>query len=378
MSRMKFMLPATVLALAALGMAPGIVLAANPSCGDTLVTDTTLEADLDCSGLGAGNSALKIGAHNVVLDLNGYTIWGPPGVDQVFGVYGDAWDGWEVTDGTIADFKVGVYFSSNSLGRATWLTVAGNTGAGDDFGIYVVSGAGNKIKHNTVSGADRGIYLQHGAGNRVRDNHVTADVSAFETADEASTRFYDNTAVADTGFFDRGGANIWYVDNRANNGGTGFDLDCRMSGRVVAIDNEANDNGGDGFVVTECYAERGGKKSKSIFTGNDASGNGGIGFHATRNYNSEWYSNNADDNGSEGFYLVQPGGYDMRWNDADYNTSAGFALRSNVGNNNVRRLARNTATFNDEWGFEGDYAAPGRLNKAHDNVLGDCQHVQCV
>lgn len=378
MSRIRTLLSASIFAIAAVGALPAAVLAANPACGSVLTTDTTLEANLDCAALLPGDAALYIGADGIVLDLNGYTISGPPGYDQTVGIMGDDWDGWHVTNGTISDFWIGVYFNSSSnLAKASWLTVVGNVGVGDDFGVYSSGGTGNKIKNNTISDADRGVYLQRGAGHRVRNNHVTADVGAFETSEETSTRFYDNTALAPTGFKDIDSGNLWFVGNTANGGGTGFDLSCHTNGRVVAIGNEANNNSGDGFVVTDCYAARGGKKSKSIFEDNDASGNGGIGFYATRNYNSTWFGNNADGNGSEGFYLVQPGGYEMRWNDADGNTSSGVALRDNLGNDNVRRFADNTASFNGEYGFEADYGVPGRRNKAHDNAWGNCVNVRC-
>ena len=63
----------TILAITALvgaifALAPGAAQAADPACGDTITTDTTLHADLvNCPGDG-----LVIGANNITLNLNGH------------------------------------------------------------------------------------------------------------------------------------------------------------------------------------------------------------------------------------------------------------------------------------------------------------------
>ena len=68
-----------ILALGVLGAIPGVALAAQPSCGDTLYVNTTLTGDLDCSAY--GGTALYMGKKGITLNLNGYTIWGFTGDD---------------------------------------------------------------------------------------------------------------------------------------------------------------------------------------------------------------------------------------------------------------------------------------------------------
>jgi len=48
--------------------------ATTVSCGDTLTLSTTLTADLNCSGLPAGGTALTVAGDHITLDLNGHTI----------------------------------------------------------------------------------------------------------------------------------------------------------------------------------------------------------------------------------------------------------------------------------------------------------------
>ena len=69
------------------------------SCGDTLTSDTTLTANLACSG-----TALVVGADGITIDLNGYTISGDGtglGIDNTGG-----YDNVTIKNGTITGFQV--------------------------------------------------------------------------------------------------------------------------------------------------------------------------------------------------------------------------------------------------------------------------------
>jgi hypothetical protein len=76
---------APILVIAAVGfiaLSPGNAFAAPVSCGDTIVANTTLHADLvNCSGIG-----LVIGADGITLDLNGHTITGNLNGDHTAGI----------------------------------------------------------------------------------------------------------------------------------------------------------------------------------------------------------------------------------------------------------------------------------------------------
>jgi len=75
---------------------------ANPSCGDTLFADTTLDGNLPCSGTG-----LFIGADGIVVDLNGFVLSGDGtgnGVDNTTSGFDDV----QIINGVIQGFEHGV------------------------------------------------------------------------------------------------------------------------------------------------------------------------------------------------------------------------------------------------------------------------------
>ena len=53
-----------VLSLGLLGMIPGVAFAAQPSCGDTITTNTTLTGNLNCSAV--ADDGLTFGADGIV------------------------------------------------------------------------------------------------------------------------------------------------------------------------------------------------------------------------------------------------------------------------------------------------------------------------
>jgi len=73
------------------------------SCGDILVTDIKLDSSIDCK---SNEPGLFIGADNVTIDLNGFTIQG--GSDH-FGIFSDGYSNLKVINGGISGFASGVY-----------------------------------------------------------------------------------------------------------------------------------------------------------------------------------------------------------------------------------------------------------------------------
>src|SRR5437867_4217274 len=89
-------------------------LSPQPGCGDTLYANTTLSADVDCSGY--NGTALYMGKNGITLDLNKHTIWGFTGNDSRDGVDTNGYNMDTITNGTIANFgdDVYLYYSSNT------------------------------------------------------------------------------------------------------------------------------------------------------------------------------------------------------------------------------------------------------------------------
>jgi hypothetical protein len=95
---------------------------AQPSCGDTITQDTTLTADLTCSGF----AALSV-TGDVTLDLNGHAITG----DAQVGV--NAYQG-QITlkDGSVSGFLLGVEIARGGDAYVTRITASHN-----GYGFYM-------------------------------------------------------------------------------------------------------------------------------------------------------------------------------------------------------------------------------------------------
>lgn len=160
---------------------------AAPNCGAVVTASTTVTANLvDCPGDG-----LVIGAHNIVLNLNGRTI---DGVGLGVGVHNNGFDRVTIRNGTITGFDYGVRLNPGTLGNlVTAITARHNEVAGVELvnadtnnrvignvlefqsqrGIAVLGGStGNIVRGNTVRENRDGIYVENSASNTVETNQV--------------------------------------------------------------------------------------------------------------------------------------------------------------------------------------------------------------
>jgi parallel beta-helix repeat protein len=163
-----------------LALSSGPAAAHGVSCGDTITRDTTLHGNLtNCPGDG-----LVIGAGDITLDLNGYTIdgdkTGAPDCElTATGVSNPAGhDGVTVENGTVREFGQGI---DGGFGRSLLrnLTVRDNRGHGIGFGAFAPDSVDdNWIRHNLVAGNGCGAVSVTGAnririaGNRFEDGGV--------------------------------------------------------------------------------------------------------------------------------------------------------------------------------------------------------------
>ncbi len=124
------------LALSMLGVVPSVAFAAQPSCGDTIMTNVTLTADLDCSA--HTGDGITFGKKGLTLNLNGYTIWGPDGEDDYRGVYTNAKKNVTVKNGTLDGWDTAVSVVNTVGGTFKKLTILDTAFDEDyDVGIYV-------------------------------------------------------------------------------------------------------------------------------------------------------------------------------------------------------------------------------------------------
>lgn len=105
------------------------VYAAEIGCGEIVLDNVKLETNLDCRG--SGSSGLIIGADDVTLDLNGYTIAGD--VTAFAGVSAEGHSGIRVRNGAVYGFQVGGHVVDSEDVKFERLTFAHQ--ANDGIGI---------------------------------------------------------------------------------------------------------------------------------------------------------------------------------------------------------------------------------------------------
>lgn len=131
---------------AALAAVPKVAQAGHLSCGETLIASTSLDDDLTC----ASGSGLIIGAKNVVVDLNGYTLTGTEllGFDNVGVDNSGGFDGMKVKNGTIVGFDSAVRVADANKIQLIHLIVSG---ARKYHAIDMVDSSRLQIKHSSIT-----------------------------------------------------------------------------------------------------------------------------------------------------------------------------------------------------------------------------------
>jgi len=369
-----------MVAFGLLAAVPAAVFAAQPSCGDTLTSNTTLTADLDCSAY--AGTALTMGHNNVVLNLNGHTIWGFTGDDTYTGVDLDGYNRTVVKNGTIANFQDGVYAYSSNESLVKNLEVYGEPADSSSEGIYFYYGVGNTASNVKVHDTYYGLDTEYAAETELLNSTVWNTEYGVYVYYDSHDRFQGNTVKTnDYGFYDYYGGGNRYLSNKAkDNSSEGFYLYCDEEGRVVLKNNTADNNGSEGFYTYYCYDNASwAPGTGSTFSGNVSTNNGSYGFFDEYSINSTWTSNTSKNNDSEGFYIEYPSGYTMTYNVAKGNGGDGFYFYDNYssGYYNAYKFSSNKANNNDSWGFDADYGVPGKGNTATGNGSGNCYNVRC-
>jgi Periplasmic copper-binding protein (NosD) len=247
------------LALAALGVALLAAQTANASrtsvggaaCGDTIVSDTVLRADVR----GCAGPALVIGADGVTLDLGGHAVKGRI-------VAKDRAD-LEIRDGSVeGDVRL------EGVRHTTVRRVRLRNGS-----ITCLRSAGCSILRNVViSGGIAIVRSDSGVPNRVRDNVVRGARGAGIAADRTDTTSITGNVVRDsaTGIEMSHAADLRIARNfLLHNSGDG--LSGSFGSVATIVRNVSASNGGEGISLRVWGGE-------TSMTQNIASGNGGTGI----------------------------------------------------------------------------------------------------
>jgi parallel beta-helix repeat protein len=375
-----------VLALGMLGVVPSVVLAAQPSCGDTITHDTTLTADLDCTGLGGG-AGIYFGVKNITLNLNGHTIWGPVGDDSTTGVDTNYKKNVTVKNGTIADFGYyGVLANYTVAGTFKNLKVQGeDADRNQDIGIYVYYGADNTSSGNTMKNVYYGFYGYGSGGNWFTNNRMTDVTYGLYDEYENGDHWTGNYTEYDyAGFYEDYSGNQVFSGNTANggpdSGSYGFYFDGDDYGWYKITNNVAKNNGSYGFYTYYLYESDNAAGPISQITGNKSNHNE-YGFYDEESQYANYSNNTANHNEEDGFYMYDSGYVHLNGNTANDNGSDGIYLYDNYTPYYSPATANNNTTNdNDSYGIEADYGMPGATgNVAHDNgnAPDDCWNINC-
>ena len=215
--------------------------AAAVRCGDAITVDTTLTANLTCSG-----SALQV-VGPAVLDLGGHTL---KGKGTGTGVTLTGPQGAVVTGGTVTGFQDGVDVNTWQA-RVHDLTVSKNSLAGIQF-----------VSHRPGAVVERNTITRNGYG--IKFNNDNQDVQVLDNTVTYNTQM---GIVASYGV----DASL-FQGNRVNRNVMGgmaiYDSTTSILG------NEFNSNGGDGLLASESFAFQ-----YWLIGGNHANNNGGHGIN---------------------------------------------------------------------------------------------------
>ncbi len=363
------------LALGLLSVAPaGVMAGGQPSCGDTLFTNTTLTANLNCSGY--FGDALEMGAHGVDLNLNGKTITGPAGDEGYDGVDTNGFNRTTIRNGTIRDYSTGVEVDGSNRTTVRYLKIDGED-ANNANGIDNSNGVKNVFHHLTVTDVSTGVYTEHSAETVLRDSNVTAGDYGYYAYETTKNSVSNNVLTAgDYGVYEYRSHRNTYTGNRSNGGDFGFYFNCEGFGKVNVNANTANNNGEGGIILNQCYVV---DHPLDGYTGsrvvnNTANGNS-YGMASYESYNELWRGNTANDNDIEGFYFGSPSGHRIVENKALRNQD-GFYIEDNYSYYDVATISNNIARNNDNFGFYANSAADSRDNVATGNGT-NCFNVDC-
>jgi hypothetical protein len=255
-----------LLALVPLALVPLLVAATHGSrhltalsCGQTITTNTTLDADLGPCG---GNGVI-VGADHVTLNLNGHRISG---------------NGPGVTRG-VSSNHVGVVVQNGSI-------------VGFDFGV-VLSGVSNRAMNLRVSAAGATGIEVDGANSVISGNRSFGNAGNGIAGSGVGSQYTNNVLQSNAGIGLSANNPSAVSGNKAlNNSTSGINFGNGLGGSVTVTNNVANGNGHDGLTENT-----GDPTAVVTLSGNKAYFNTQLGIAAAPGVN-DGGNNKADSNGT--------------------------------------------------------------------------------
>jgi hypothetical protein len=132
----------------------------------------------------ASDSAIRITASGVTLDMNGYQISGP-GVNAGVGITIGGAGGVKVTNGSFAGLGMGVVVMNSNNVSLSGLQIRGQDVAvmapPPEVGIMIVHSKAVTVENNVISNVGLGVFVRGGrsGGNRIVNNTITAGMNGL-------------------------------------------------------------------------------------------------------------------------------------------------------------------------------------------------------
>ncbi len=215
-------------------------------CGDTITKDTILTEDFDCSG-----TAFTIGADNITIDCNGYTLTGN---DNGNGIQITGFDGLTVENCDISHFDVGIRADTSDDGIVRFCDLHDNV-----FDALYWDPSDNITIHNNFAynNSRNGISLHDLTNFTVINNHAFNHVRDGIYGTNIADGYIANNTLNDNLFYGAhidNGINIKIENNSFHDDGTdGFDYYggflCRWCGGVTIYDNKIYNSLGFGIQI---------------------------------------------------------------------------------------------------------------------------------
>ncbi len=171
------------------------------ACGQTILVSTVLTGNV-----GPCATGLTIGADNITLDLNGFTVTGNPGTGDGPGILLEGRTGVTVKNGGVSQFDAGIAVLQGSANTVTAMRVLDNRGStSTDFGdgILLYASSHNTVTSNQVR--NNGPYDGIGAlvssfnlidGNQIVDNNQSnVNTAGIRLENIGRTASNDNTVT---------------------------------------------------------------------------------------------------------------------------------------------------------------------------------------
>lgn len=189
---LRKVVPGALITVALLGTGMVGTAWAHVSCGQTITQSTVLDENVGpCP-----NNGIIIGANNITLDLNGFTVSGRTATGDGAGILLEGRTGVTIRNGQVTRFDGGVVIVGGSGNTVTRIFAHDNIGNRftSDFGdgIVLFSSDGNTISNNVVrhNGSFSGISLVDDSDNNLIDRNAVQDNNV-----EATSTFNDDIGI---------------------------------------------------------------------------------------------------------------------------------------------------------------------------------------